>query len=387
MKKEIQQCLKGIVLNIILKAKDNIDSFGGIFGGDFGSLLLLFYYAKYSKEKKYIIVAENLLKRLLDNLDNQQHSYCNGLSGILYLFEFLKDEQFIEVDLSESIMVIDNYLLKKLDEDTNNKQNDFLHGSLGTSFYFLKIDRQKVTNKYIDFLYNSAKKNDNIQNTFSWTMGLEKYHSRTGSDISLSHGMASLIIFLVRTYEQEYNSYKIQKMISTGINFILNQEINPLKYGSYFPCFSLEKSEIPIRSRLAWCYGDLGVATALWYAGDIMKNEVWRRKAIDIFQYSTKRLLPSDTYVSDASICHGSAGIAMIFNRMYLNTGIPEFHVATNYWIKETLRLLEEKREPILNSDYSLLTGLSGIGLVLLSYISNDSQSWDELFLLSYKKK
>jgi hypothetical protein len=33
--------------------------------------------------------------------------------------------------------------------------------------------------------------------------------------------------------------------------------------------------------------------------------------------------------------------------------------------------------------DYSLLTGISGIGLVLLSYLENDPQAWDELFLIS----
>jgi len=113
-----------------------------------------------------------------------------------------------------------------------------------------------------------------------------------------------------------------------------------------------------------------------------MKNEVWSKKAIDVFQCSTKSLLQEDTYISDAGICHGSAGIAMIFNRMYLNTGISEFRLATDYWIKETLKLLDERMMSVSNNDNSLLTGLSGIELVLLSYLTKDSQLWDELFLL-----
>jgi len=33
--------------------------------------------------------------------------------------------------------------------------------------------------------------------------------------------------------------------------------------------------------------------------------------------------------------------------------------------------------------DYSLVTGISGIGLVLMSYIADDLQKWDEMLLLS----
>jgi lantibiotic biosynthesis protein len=383
VKTEIQHYLKDIVSNILIRANDSNYSYEGIFGGDYGSVLLLFYYANYSRERECIIAAEAILQKLLDNLDSLQNNYCNGLSGVLYLFEFFKQEEFIEIDFSESQKIVENYLLKMLAESIDSGHNDFLHGSLGISFYFLKINDRQTTNRYIDFLYDTAQK-DNVENTFNWSLGLEKYHNRASSDISLSHGMSGLLIFLTRAYQEGYQTLKTSEMIEKGLKFILNEEMNPLIYGSYFPCFALDKSEIRTKSRLAWCYGDLGIASALWYAGNVINNTTWRDKAIEIFQYSTKRRSLCDTDIVDAAICHGSAGIAMIFNRMYLNTNISEFNNAREYWIKETLKHIEEKTKPVPKHNYSLLTGFSGISLVLLSFLADDAQLWDELFLLSY---
>lgn len=42
-----------------------------------------------------------------------------------------------------------------------------------------------------------------------------------------------------------------------------------------------------------------------------------------------------------------------------------------------------ENRERSEKKDFSLLTGLSGILLVIMSIVYNDNQKWDSLFLLS----
>ena len=82
----------------------------------------------------------------------------------------------------------------------------------------------------------------------------------------------------------------------------------------------------------------------------------------------------------------------MIYRRMYLETKLNEFKEATDFWIRQTLNLsrfedglagfktyLRDERK----NDYSLLMGISGIGLVLISFLSEDMQTWDEMFLLS----
>lgn len=143
---------------------------------------------------------------------------------------------------------------------------------------------------------------------------------------------------------------------------------------------------------MGWCYGDLGVALAMWQAGKVMNQTKWKDKALEVFLYATTRKDPDTEFVKDAGICHGSAGLAMIFRRMYLETGIEEFKTATDHWINETLKnarfedgLAGYKRLTMdgWENDYSLIMGIAGIGLVLISYLTNDAQEWDELFLLS----
>ena len=146
------------------------------------------------------------------------------------------------------------------------------------------------------------------------------------------------------------------------------------------------------KGRLAWCYGDLGIGMALWQSGKAVDNKGWKEKGLEILLQSTKRRDLKESLVSDAGICHGSAGVALIFRRMYLETCIEEFNEATNYWITKTLDFAhfvdglagyKTKLASEWKCDYSLLTGISGIGLVLLSYIENNQQKWDEILLLS----
>ena len=82
----------------------------------------------------------------------------------------------------------------------------------------------------------------------------------------------------------------------------------------------------------------------------------------------------------------------MIYHRMYLETDCDEFRNTAQYWINQTLNFasfedgLAGYKSRVIDGwvcDYSLLMGISGIGLVFLSYLENDLQAWDEMLLLS----
>jgi len=131
---------------------------------------------------------------------------------------------------------------------------------------------------------------------------------------------------------------------------------------------------------------------ALWQAGKAIDKPEWKNKGLEILLQSTQRRNLNENFVRDAGICHGSAGIALIYRRLYIETGRDEFREATQYWINQTLNFscfddgLSGYKTLVKEGwkcDYSLLTGISGIGLVLLSYLENNQQQWDELFLIS----
>ena len=319
----------------------------------------------------------------LDKLnDSTYYTYCDGLAGVLYSLKFLNQKQFIEFDLCDDDEITEHLAvaMRKFVEENNY---DYLHGALGIGFYFLKVDKRQLVEELIDNLYRTAIIEES-EKIFKWEM---KFNPMKDFDISLSHGVSSVVVFLARAIKDSIAVEKSTKMLNGAVNYILSLEQDFELRGCHFPIDSGMQ-----RSRLAWCYGDLGIASSIWYAGKISNNEVWKNKALEVFINSAKRLTLAESHVNDAGICHGSVGIALIFRRIYLETRNVLFLETACHWIKQTLDysvypdgLAGYKTWWIdkLIRDFSLLTGISGIGLTFLSFLSDDLQDWDELFLLS----
>lgn len=384
----IAQCIYSKVQN------GGIKSFG-LYTGEFGVLLFLFYYSNYTKSKKYALLTEKYAKKLLEQLMEREvgYTFCSGFSGELYLFEYLRENYIIDFDINDTQTILDGYLIHRMRQNIQCKYFDFMHGALGIGLYLLKRpSRTGSIWELINFLYNTAEKNV-ANNVFKWKSIINPDNGLVGYNLSMSHGVSSIIIFLSRVIKSGISNKKIQEMLSGAVNFVLSQQRDLFQYGSYFPNYVLiNPTETTSKSRLAWCYGDLGIGIALWQAGKVMEESKWEEKGFEILFQSTHRRDLKENHVKDAGICHGSVGIAMIYRRLFLETHCVEFRDATQYWLNQTLNLSYfneglagyktfEHNDWICN--YSLLTGISGIGLAFISYLNEDQQKWDEMFLLS----
>jgi len=357
----------------------------GLYSGKFGILLFLLYYSRFSKTKKHLKITENYAERLFEQfiIKEKLHTFCSGLSGILYLFEFLRENNFIDMDVNSVQPALNDYLVFQMRKNMSGEYFDFMHGALGVGLYFLKKRTGlEYIRELIDFLYATALKSDN-NHIFKWeSFVMDKDENfRTAYNFALSHGMSSIIIFLSRVINSGISDDRIIEMLSGSIDYFYSQEKDFLQFGSYFPsCIFKDSPEDISKSRLGWCYGDLGVGIALCQAGKAINKPKWKNKGLEILLQSTQRRNLNENFVRDAGICHGSAGIALIYRRLFLETHRDEFKEATDYWIQQTLNFSTfkdglvgyktlKKREGIC--DYSLLTGISGIGLVLLSYLGS----------------
>ena len=382
--------------------KTEKESFG-LYSSKFGFLLFLFYYSRYSKNKKHKLLAENYAGKLLDRFVERErsHTFCNGFSGILYLFEFLREHDFIDMDVDDIQPLLDDYIVTQMRQDIGRRNYDFLHGALGVGLYFLKKEtKSEYIRELIDFLYHTAEKDIDRQ-TFKWKSVVEFETNRIGYNLSLSHGISSIIIFLSRVVNSGMADERTMEMLLCAVNYILSQQIDFSQFVTCFPAYSVETKATPVskcqfksvsKCRLAWCYGDLGIGVALWHAGKAVDKAEWKEKGLEVLLQSTQRRSYNDSRIVDAGICHGSAGVAMIFRRIYFETHREEFKEAYRYWVNQTLNFsrfedgLAGYKSLVKDGwkcDYSLLTGISGIGLVFLSYLQDDQQEWDELFLLS----
>jgi len=397
MKDAIEIKVKEIA-NVIQKSiiRNEIPEHLGLYDGKFGILIFLYYYSIYSKDSEFIQLTDNYTDKLLYELIEKKvsHTFCSGLSGILYGIDFLRLNNFVDIDIEDVEPLFNDYIIAKTDLDIQNNHHNFMHGALGAGLYFIKKrSHLEEINKLIEHLYQTAEK-DKVGNRICWKSSLGLSGKR-GYNIALSHGISSIILFLSRIKQADIIHPYLDELLKGSVNYVLSQEIDYNTYGCYFPCQSKEK---PGKSRLAWCYGDLGVAYALWRAGKVTHNENWKNKALEVFIFSANRRSILDTMTQDAGICHGTAGIVMFFNRIYKETNLTLFKEVTDYWIKETLNYASFKEDGLvgyrtyghdknmeeeLNPDYPPLTGIAGIGLVLLTHLHTDQPQWDELFLLS----
>ena len=379
--------------------KRKTETFNGIYSGEYGWLLFMFYYAKYSGSKKYTSLTENYAEILVEQLTTkfQLHTFSNGLSGILYLFEFLRKKKFIDIDVSDVQHILDDYIVTQMRLDIQQKNYDFMHGALGVGLYFLKRgDANEYIHELIDFLYNTAETVTNANcRIFKWKSSMKINEDVVVYNLALCHGLSSIIVFLSRVYRSNIKDERVLEMLIGAINYVLSQEMDFSQYGYSFPAYVPKYIlNIPSNSkvRLAWCYGDLGIGLALWQAGKAVQKKEWEEKGLHILLQSTQRKDLADNFVVDTELCHGSAGISMIFRRMFLETKQQEFAEAASYWLDQTLKLdtfndgLAGYKTFIISEwkcNYSLLTGISGTGLMLLTSLHEDEQNWDELFLLS----
>lgn len=167
---------------------------------------------------------------------------------------------------------------------------------------------------------------------------------------------------------------------------------NPFRFGTTF-----SPEAPPQRSRLAWCYGDPGIAAALLVTARARGDAALERVAIELALEAGNR--PAElSGVRDAGLCHGSAGLAHLFNRMYQETGEPRLAAISRHWFEHALDFRQPGKglagylaftfeddavTEKWRADPGLLEGAAGIGLALLAGLDDFEPAWDRVLMLS----
>ncbi|MGB5821925.1 MAG: lanthionine synthetase LanC family protein [Saonia sp.] len=395
-----KQKLKNITDIIQSKYKDVPDL--GVITGISEMSLFQFYYSKYLDVDQYANLGVEMISYCIHqiNIDYSFATYSTGLAGFGWTLQHLHSQNFLAEDCDDLLHPFDEYLYNRMKFDLEQGNYDFLHGALGYGFYFL--NRYKYTQesilktKYQSFLLELIDILDAHaiveENCLKWKIILNPDKKNKGYSLGLAHGLSNIINFLVRLSEYDVFKQSTQKLIQGAINYILRFERNDNVSISLFPRW-IEDGKIPnYHSRVAWCYGDLGIAVSLARAGKSLKDNDLVQHAMKIFDHTNTRRTPHSTMVKDAGICHGSYGNAHIYHRVLQEFDKKPFRESVAFWMEDGIQKAMhsdgyagyKRWTPKYGwvPDLRLLEGIVGIGLVIIDYLSPNINTWDECLLL-----
>lgn len=325
-----------------------------------------------------------------------------GFTGTAWAVDHLESQGLFEAedDLNEAI---DDAILADLSMDPYVGLCEVINGVSGSGLYgFDRGERGRgpaMVTAAIDNLRRTAEIQDGMVTWFNAPEALHQMaletHPNGCYNLGLSHGVPGAIGFLAEAVAAGHT--EAAPLLEGTVAWVLAQA-GESQSGSRFG-YSIEPGKTPAHgSRLAWCYGDLGIAAVLLLAARRMGRADWEAAAIEFALGCARRPVESSGAM-DAAICHGAIGNAHIFHRLWQATGRAELEMAALDWLRYGLSMRRPDEhacggflawrapkagsdEPDFEADPSLLEGSAGIGLALLAFLAPQEPHWDRFLLV-----
>jgi len=369
----------------------------GVLNGQAGYALFYGWYASYSGQEAYAQKAQECMERAFDTVENEQTGFDlgNGVTGIALALLALVQKGIIEANPVEALEGLDAFMMQAFTHVLPHNY-DYLAGALGPAFFFLNFKELPGRAAHIERCVEGFAAHLHWQKEMAWLVSQD--HHRPGHTVinpSLSHGMGALIIWLAQVVKEGLGGRKAQMQLKGLVAFIRSLA-QPTEGGAnrYVYPNMVSDTEGPVPGRLAWCYGDMGIAHALWLAGQALQDAELQNHGLAVMLHNAQNRDPEKDLVVDADLCHGAFGLGHNFNRYYHLTGHKELQEAALYWMETGLKMDTHDQglagyshyygQRGWHNNYGLLEGIAGIGLSLMAAMQgNQAPSWDRVLLLS----
>lgn len=371
---------------------------GSLAHGSAGIALLYGYLALFNSSRKQRRTSLGLIDTSTNTLEEttMSPSLYSGFTGIAWACKHLEHKlSAFSGDWDD----VDRLLKDYLGRSPWRREYDLISGLVGLGVYALcNKMKSECLKRVIDRLEEVAEENSEGVTWFTLPELLpesQRVECPNGYyNLGLAHGIPGVISFLAQTYAAKIQRQKVKRLLQGAVGWILRQKL-PNINGSFFSSFTGKEFK-PIPARSAWCYGDPGIAAALFAAARSLGNKDWERQAMEVALHAATRPV-EEAGVKDSGLCHGSSGLAHIFNRLFQASGNPRFKETAKFWILKTLEMRQPGKGvggylaywPNLNGkiewkkDPGFLTGAAGIALALLAASTNVEPQWDQVLLLN----
>lgn len=369
-------------------------------GGDAGEAYFFAYLDQVRPGKGYDDLAMTLLERSIEATGTLQAppGLYSGFSGVAWTLEHLRGRLFEDdggEDPGEEVIAA---LSEHVSLSPWRGHYDLISGLVGFAVYALeRLPRPGGMECLERIVARLAETAERRPDGVTWLTGpdlmidrdLEAY-PQGNYNLGVAHGVPGVIGVLAQACAAGVDA---RDLLDGAVAWLLRQKL-PAGTGAVFPYNVAPGNAEPKPTRLAWCYGDLGIAASLLMAARTVGEEAWEREALEIARAAAAR--PADqSGVIDAGICHGASGAAHLFNRLYQTTGDPVLRDAALFWLERTFGYRQPGKgvggfeawtvgdtlDLDWRSDPGFLTGASGVGLVLLAAASAVEPEWDRVLL------
>ena len=236
---------------------------------------------------------------------------------------------------------------------------------------------------------SKVEKVGNVNNKRYIINEIEEYN------FGLSHGIPSILSFLSICNSLGIEKELTRNLIISNIDWIRKHERNSNNTTKFPTTIAIGHEDDLSPVNLGWCYGDLSLAKTFHNCGIVLNDKELISYSINLALNCSNR--KEFNIVETAQLCHGSSGIAHIFNHFYQHTKNERFRNITLLWYKEIFKksIHDDTKCGIKNlrfdtdlnriwlNEFGFLEGLSGIGLSLIASISEVKPDWDRCLFLS----
>lgn len=391
-------------------AKESDPSLGG---GDAGYALFHAYYVRSGMldEQECLRHHELMMDHLqsaLDKLSSIAHrpDLISGISGVAWTINHLRNVAGLG-NCDEVCDAIDCALLDMLTDRSDSMLCELLLGLSGVGLYALgrrpRPTGRKLGEQVVRALGRSTVEHQGFRTWFNHPEKLSAIARQATPNgcynLGMSHGVPGAIAFLAQA--AAVGTPLAGELVSEACAWLLAQQ-RRYPNGSLFAYGFLSdplEAAVPVGTRVSWCYGDLGVASALLLSARCVNNRELEVSALEIARSAARRAVDLDA-TKDAALCHGAFGNAHIFNRLYVATHEDCFLEAALRWATAGFAMRREglglagfrawvpdrgsgtRKEPWC-AEPGLLEGICGIGLALLGMMSPVEPSWDKVFMVN----
>lgn len=392
----------------------------GLPGGCAGLALLYGYLARTDFEPSMISVCEEWIERAINGLAEVPLTAAlhGGFTGVAWTNEHLgnlfPDEDAEDGDAEDGDAEddeedfdaneeIEDTLLQMVRRTPWSGPYDLISGLAGFGVFCLergdKPGSRECLREIIDRLEELATIRDDEVTWHTPPEELVEWQREREPEgyynLGVAHGIPALMGLLSAVVQRDVNAAKARRLLEGAQRWLWRQAL-PSSEGSIFPSWISSVHE-PSSGRLAWCYGDPGIAATLLAGQRLLGQEDTR--VLDLAKQAAA-CRREDSGVVDCGLCHGAAGLVHIFNRLYQSTRLDLFRQAALNWLDITLEMRDpelgagaggfwsrESRFPSMETECvalpNFLTGSAGVALALLATTSDLEPGWDRALMMS----